>query len=46
MSSTNMLSAGLGAAGLGVVFPAMRNGLEAHGLGVGVNDNFFFLGIG
>ena len=39
MSSTNMFSAGLGAAGLGVVFPAMRSGLEVDGLGG--NDNFF-----
>ena len=38
MSSTNMFSAGLGAAGLGVVFPAMCNVLEVGGLGVGVND--------
>ena len=41
MSPTNMFSAGLGAAGLGVVFPAMRNGVEVDGLGVGVNDTFF-----
>ena len=43
MSSTNMLSAGLGAAGLGAVFPAMRTGLEVDGLGVGVNDILFLL---
>ena len=36
-----MFSAGRGAAGLGVVFPAMRNGTEDFGLGAGADDSFF-----
>ena len=36
-----MISAGRGAAGLGVVFPAMRNGTEDFGLGAGADDSFF-----
>ena len=38
-----MFSAGQGAAGLGVVFPAMRNGTEDFGLEAGADDSFFLV---
>ena len=41
ISSTNMFSAGLDAAGWGLDFPAMRYGREDAGFGVGMDDPFF-----